>query len=147
MVFVLLLAALLVGMGQPLQAGINGQLRTHLGDPAWATLVSVVVSSACVGLYLLARRIPPPSPTQAASAPWWLWTGGSLGVAFVAAGLVVTPRLGAGITFSVIVLGQMVASLLLDQYGLLGLPVHHVSPLRLGGVALLVSGVVLVRAF
>jgi transporter family-2 protein len=65
----------------------------------------------------------------------------------VAAGLVVTPKLGAGLTFSLIVLGQLVASVALDQWGVLGLPIHHTSPLRAFGVALVVGGVVLVRFF
>jgi bacterial/archaeal transporter family-2 protein len=147
MILVFFLAALLVGMGQPIQAAINAQLRTHLGDPAWATMVSVLVSTTAIALYLLIRRVPPPALKVASGAPWWLWTGGLLGVTFVAAGLVVTPRLGAGITFALIVLGQMTASLVLDQWGLLGLPIHHANPLRVLGVAMLVGGVVLVRSF
>jgi transporter family-2 protein len=147
MILVFFLAALLVGMGQPIQAGLNAQLRTHLGDPAWATMVSVVVSTTCVTLYLLIRRVPPPALKAISGTPWWLWTGGSLGVIFVAAGLVVTPRLGAGLTFALIVLGQMTASLAMDQWGLLGLPIHHANPLRVVGVGMLIGGVVLVRSF
>src|SRR5262249_15783564 len=117
MIFVLLLAAMLIGAGQPLQAAINAQLRAHLGDPAWATCISVAVSFTFVALYLLIRRLPPPALKAAAGAPWWMWTGGLFGVVFVALGLIVTPRLGAGITFAVIVLGQMIISLALDQWG------------------------------
>jgi transporter family-2 protein len=41
--------------------------------------------------------------------------------------------------------GQMVASLLLDQYGLVGFPVHPVSVVRLLGAGLVIGGVVLVQ--
>ena len=35
-----LLFAVLVGLALPLQAGINSQLRTHIGHPLWAAFVS-----------------------------------------------------------------------------------------------------------
>lgn len=147
MILVFLLAALVVGAGQPLQAAINAQLRAHLGDPAWATFVSVAVSFTSIGLYLLIRRQPLPALRAVTAVPWWMWTGGLMGVTFVAFGLIVTPRLGAGVTFALIVLGQVLMSLALDHWGMLGLPVHHISPLRILGAGLLVAGVILVRAF
>jgi transporter family-2 protein len=39
----------------------------------------------------------------------------------------------------------MMASLILDQYGLVGFPLHPVSALRLLGAALVIVGVVLVQ--
>jgi len=43
--------------------------------------------------------------------------------------------------------GSIAASLVLDQWGFLGLPVHQLNAPRLLGVAMLLGGVVLVRAF
>jgi transporter family-2 protein len=39
----------------------------------------------------------------------------------------------------------MICSLLVDHFGLLGVPQHAASPMRLAGAALLVLGVVLIR--
>ena len=44
-----------------------------------------------------------------------------------------------------IVAGQMIASLLLDQYGVLGFPTHPTNGLRLLGAALVTVGVILVQ--
>jgi transporter family-2 protein len=147
MIIVYFFAALLVGIGQPVQSAINAQVRSHLGDVAWATLVSVVGSTLCIVLYLVVRRPAPPASSALAQMPWWLWTGGLFGVVFVAAALLVTPRLGAGLTYALVVCGQLLASLILDQWGWIGLPVHHANPLRVLGVLLLLAGVVLIRSF
>ena len=142
-----ILFALVAGFGIPIQAGVNGRLRDSMSDPAWAAMVSIVVSFLCLVVYVLVRRLPPPFSEHASSVPWWGWTGGVLGVVFVLAGLILAPKLGAGLAFALFVTGQMAASLVLDQWGFLGLPIHHFSAPRLLGVAMLLGGVVLIRVF
>ena len=65
----------------------------------------------------------------------------------MAASIVLTSRLGAASTIAFIIAGQMVASIILDQFGLLNLPVHPTSVVRLGGVTLVISGAYLVLRF
>ena len=43
------------------------------------------------------------------------------------------------------VAGQMTGGLLLDQFGVLGVPLHPTSPARLLGAVLVVAGVFLLR--
>ncbi|MEO5858061.1 MAG: DMT family transporter [Pyrinomonadaceae bacterium] len=50
-------------------------------------------------------------------------------------------------TFSVLIAGQMVVTLVIDHFGLLGLPVKEVSLARLGGILLITAGVILIRRF
>jgi bacterial/archaeal transporter family-2 protein len=45
------------------------------------------------------------------------------------------------------VTGQMVASIVIDHFGLLRLPVHEVSVPRLIGAVLIIAGVTLVQRF
>jgi bacterial/archaeal transporter family-2 protein len=54
-------------------------------------------------------------------------------------------RAGFGFPRDLIVVGQMLCSLALDHFGILGLPQHAASPARLLGAGLLVLGVMLVR--
>ena len=65
----------------------------------------------------------------------------------MAAVTILAPRLGVALTFVLVVAGQMMVSLIVDHYGLLGLPVKHINWQRLVGVALLVAGVLLIRRF
>ncbi|MCK9241263.1 DMT family transporter [Desulfocurvus sp.] len=136
--------ALLAGATAPVQAGINSHLRqSWAGDAVTASLVSFVVGTLALTAYLVAVRAPWPGlPVR---VPWWQWTGGLFGAFFVTMTVLLSWRLGATAMFALVVAGQLVASLALDHWGLLGYPVRPLSWERLLGTALLVAGVVLIR--
>ena len=140
------LAVVAVGMTLPVQAVINGRLRTALDDPIRAALVSVLVSTALMLVLTVATWQPVPGE-RVASSPWWLWTGGLIGALYVLGSLALVSRLGAAFLFALLVVGQMLSSVIVDHYGWLGVPVHAVNPWRLLGAASLVAGVVLIRRF
>jgi transporter family-2 protein len=142
----LLLLAVVAGAVLPVQAGINAQLRTTLGNPLAATLVSFLVGTVALGVVALGARVPLVAAGTLARAPWWHWTGGLLGAVYVAMMIVLAPRLGAATLIAAVVAGQMLTSLALDHYALVGFAVHPVSLQRMLGAALVIGGVVLVRA-
>lgn len=146
--FFLILGALAAGALLPIQAGINAQLKQHLGTPVQAACVSVAVSAILLWLYLLVGRVPFPAPTAFAGVPSWAWIGGGLcGAIYLPVVLILAQRLGAGTLFALVIAGNMLMSLALDNFGWLDLPVHQASPMRFLGLALLVTGVVLIRNF
>ena len=67
-----------------------------------------------------------------------------LGVFYLAASIIMTPRLGAANTVAFVLAGQVLPSMTLDQLGLLNLPVHSISLARLGAAALVIAGVFVV---
>lgn len=144
---ILILAALVAGALVPVQAGINIQLRKLLGDPVQSAFISFLVGTLALGAYSLMARHPWPSLSEMARAPLWLWVGGFLGACFVTATIYVGPKLGAATMTAFMLLGQLVASVVLDHYALAGYPEHPVTWTRLAGVALLVAGAWLIRAF
>lgn len=133
--------ALLAGAMLPFQVAANASLGRVLGHPLWATLVSLCVSLAVVVPALLVWRVPLPALSGLALGPWWLWVGGVLGALYVAAAATLAPQLGAGGFLVCVVAGQMVAALLVDYFGLMGLPARPIPMLRLAGVALILLGV------
>jgi transporter family-2 protein len=142
-----LVLAVAAGAVVPLQAGANALLGKGLGHPLWATLISLLVSIAVLLPLLLALRIPMPAIGFAAKAPAWVWTGGIYGVCFISLALILAPRLGVSGFVAAAVAGQMLASLALDHFGLMGL---QERPLNMGkalGALLLVTGVVVLQAF
>lgn len=141
----LVLFALGLGVLLPVQAGINAQLRTALGEPIAAALVSFLVGTAALALGAVITRAPVPVATGWAASPWWYWMGGLIGAVYVAGAIVLAPRLGAATLIAAVVAGQMLASLVLDHYGWVGFPVQPVTPLRAMGAALIVGGVLLVQ--
>ncbi|GAC1450276.1 MAG: DMT family transporter [Vulcanimicrobiaceae bacterium] len=137
--------ALLAGVGLPLQAAINVRLRDIVGNPVRASLVSFLVGSVLLAVATLAIREPLPSLGALARAPWWVWTGGVLGTAYIVATIVLVPRLGSAYTFALVVAGQMAMSVAIDRFGLFGTTAIAFSPARAFGAALLVGGVLLMR--
>lgn len=137
--------ALLAGAAVPFQAGSNAALGRFLGHPLWATLVSLGVSVLMVIPALLVMRAPLPQIAALAQAPWWTWLGGVAGVAYITAALMLTPRLGAAGFIVCVIAGQVVSSLVIDQWGLMGLAQRPVNGLRLAGVALIVLGMLVVQ--
>lgn len=148
MVAVYMTIAIGLGCFLALQVGVNGRLRVRAGDPVYAAAISSAIAAFSLILYsATVVRKPLPDATELTSAPWWIWAGGLMGAAYVATSLIMITRLGAAVMFSLIVVGQMLATLTMDHFGLLGLPRHEVSPLRVLGAVFLVAGVVLIRRF
>jgi transporter family-2 protein len=139
------LLAVGAGIGLPLQAAVNVQLRQAIGSPVRASLASFVVGTALLLALSVASRESWPAAATLARTPWWIWTGGLLGAFFIFSTIVVVPRLGAAFAFALIVAGQMTASIAIDQFGLFGVQPTPASPGRLAGAALLVCAVVLIR--
>jgi transporter family-2 protein len=141
----LLLFAIVAGAFLPLQAGVNAKLAHFVGGPVRASLISFIVGAAA--LFLVVVLFYRSSGNRAGDAPWWAWVGGLLGAFYVTATVVVPVRLGAAAFFGILVAAQLVTSVLIDQFGWLSFPQQQASPLRLLGVALLISGALLVRLF
>lgn len=128
-----------------LQAAANGALRHQLGDARYAAFFSICGTMLTASLFMLAMRPAYPTMTDVRTAPWWMWIGGPLGALFVLAGAALTPRLGAATYITAVIAGQVLCSLLLDNYGLMNVPQQGMTLGRLAGGILVVGGVLLVR--
>jgi transporter family-2 protein len=76
-------------------------------------------------------------------APQYL-IGGLLGACYVSCVLVTVRTLGAGGIVAASVAGQLTMSVVIDQFGLLGVDQDPISAMKLGGVLLLAAGTLLV---
>ena len=146
MAFFAFLVALLAGVANPFQSATNGQLNKQLHDPVWAGIVVYATGLAGMLVIQLCTRHALPV-AKADSVSWWAWTGGVISIVSTIAGLTLVQRLGAGVFTSLSITASLVVSVLLDQFGLLGLKQHTATPGRLIGCALLVGGVWLVSRF
>ena len=141
-----ILLALLAGTSVALQTGVNTQLRIGLGNPFQAGLVSFAVGTIALAMVSIPQGLRW-NFNELSELPWWVWTGGLLGAFFVIVMITLAPRLGAATLIGLVLTGQMITALVLDNYGLLGFPVQKLSFLRLTGAILLIAGVVLIRKF
>ncbi len=142
--WILVLVALVAGTAVPVQFAVNAQLRGAVGGPITAAALSFFVGTIALLVAVLVAREGTPTLAGLSGAPWWAWAGGFLGAFYVAASIILTPRLGAVTTIGFIISGQVLASIILDQFGLLNLPVHPITLPRLGGAVLVVTGAIIV---
>lgn len=145
MSLLLFVFAMVAGVLLPTQAGINAQLAKNLGHPLLAASVSFALGTLALLLFTLAFHIPLPEISRAMQAPWYFWLGGLLGVIYLTATIILAPLLGAATMIGLIVAGQMLASITLDHFGLVGYPVHPLGFWRAVGAIFLIAGVAIIQ--
>ena len=145
-----LLVGLLAGALLPVQGAVNGLLRNDLQAPWAVGMISFFVATLAMILAVLCTAVLmppafPPGKPSLSSMPWWGWLGGILGAYYVLIVFMAMPVIGSAVTVALTIAGQQLVSLLVDRYGLLGLPQRSPTPFRIGGVVLLVVGVIFIR--
>jgi transporter family-2 protein len=126
------------------QAGINSQLRMALSNPVQAAFISFLIGTIILGVIALVQGDAWFKGNSLASIPWWAWLGGILGAFNIAMSIFLAPKLGALVLAISIVVGQIVASLVLDQNGWLGYPKIDITLNRVIGALFVVVGLMLV---
>lgn len=142
---VLALLGIGAGVSVAVQQALNGNLRTSLGSPSWAAFVSYLGGTLAMLAVLITTREAWPPSAAVANSSLWSWTGGFFGAVFILLSILLLPRLGAATVIALIVAGQMLASIVLDHFGLLGLTQHPIDVSRFTGALLLIVGVVLIQ--
>lgn len=126
------------------QAGANAQLAKATGSPFAATTLQLSVGS--VLLILLTLVTGTLAALQALpDARWWHTVGGTASAFYVVSTILLFPRLGAVVSVGLIIAGQMLASLALDSFGLLGISGHGFAiGATLGTLVVLVGAALIV---
>jgi transporter family-2 protein len=140
------LLAILAGCALPFQGTINGRLGKSIDSPVYASFFSFLAGTFALMLYSLVTQ-GPIRLQNVRQVPAYEWSGGIIGAFYVLVVILMLPRLGAALTFSLVVAGQMVVSLLLDHTGILVAAQHPINIWRALGLALIIGGVILVRKF
>lgn len=139
------LMALAIGTAFAVQSAINAGLARHISSALLAALVSFGVGTAALTLLALASG-QMASIGSVRGAPFWLWAaGGLLGCGVVYGSIFLVPRIGVAALAALIIAGQLTAAAIMDHYGIFGVPVHEINLWRIVGIAMLLSGALLVR--
>lgn len=138
--------ALVVGGLLALQAAANLQLSRTVGSPVGASTIQLGIAAVLLtlvaglgGTLAALERLP-------AAEPWHL-LGGLGSAIYITAGILLFPRLGALASVALFVAGQMLASVLMDGLGLVGVERIGFGVTPLAGTAAVLAGMaVVVRA-
>jgi bacterial/archaeal transporter family-2 protein len=140
-----ILLAFGVGTCFALQASANGKFRMNLASPLWAAFFSIFGTFLTAATAMLVLRPNLPDAAALRSTQWWNWIGGPLGALIVLGGAALVSELGAALFLALVVSGQLICSLLLDHFALLGLPEQSITPGRALGAVLVIAGVVCMK--
>ena len=140
-----LLVLVLAGAALTTQSAVNSQLRGGLHSVMWAVLASYLVGTLAAARVLVSTQAALPTLADASGIRWYRWTGGALGMVYIAAITFSLQRVGAASLFALVVTGQLLTALLFDQLGLLGLVRSPLTLSRLAGALLLIAGAYLLN--
>ncbi|WP_420992181.1 DMT family transporter [Cupriavidus sp. 30B13] len=141
---VFLLLPLVAGVAAAMQTAINGRLAAALdGDNITAALFSFLVGALALAGVALGRGSLPAAVARLPAQPAWHLAGGLLSATSVLATILLSPRIGSVNTLALVLMGQLAAALLIDQYGFAGVAVRHVSAARLAGGVVVLGGALL----
>jgi transporter family-2 protein len=142
-----IILAVLAGIAMPTQATVNSKLANSIDSPILAAFISFAVGTIALFAYILLTGTPLNKLALAGEAPLVAWIGGVLGAFFVTVMVMVVPKIGVALAFSLAIGGQMIATMVIDHFGWLGVPEKQLSLPRVLGAALITIGVVLIRKF
>lgn len=140
-----LLVTILIGLLGGIAVGVQGPLASLMGQRL-GSLMSVLIvhvggAVAAALLLLLPRSDTPPAW---AAVPWYVFGCGALGVVVIFALNTAIPRIGVAASATLIIVGQLAASTLLDHFGLFGVAVRPFDINRALGLGVLLLGAWLV---
>lgn len=132
----------LVGIAAGIQPSVNSAFSNFVsakGSALFSFSVGMVI------LFLLNAASGTLSDLRGVmAAPWYLWSGGLLGVFIVYTLIEVLPKIGAGAMLSLLVAFQLITGMVIDHFGWLGTEVIPIDGIRITGVILLLIGVKLI---
>ena len=133
----MVLLGVLGGVAVGVQGPIVSQMSQRIGTMAGSFIVHV--SGAIVsGVLLLA--LGGENIRNWCSLSWYMFLSGSFGVILYLTLNQTMPRLGATTALALIIIGQLVMGILIDQFGWFGVSVRPVDLVRLVGAGLLIAG-------
>ena len=134
----------LTGIGIPVMATFSAGLGQQLGSPVLATLVLFVVGALLIAAITLTAG-PPVDWSRFTFDRPYLYFGAAFMLFYALSITWAAPRTGIGNAVFFVLLGQTVASALIDHFGLWGATASPLTLRRIGGILLMAVGVYLAR--
>jgi len=115
--FIAVALAVIAGALVGVQRALNGQINEYSGNSYTTSLLNFITGTSFLVIFVLLLTAFGKIELQPLpNGPWWIYTGGVIGVIYIAATSLIVQHLGV-LTFTLFsVGGQLFGSLLLDLY-------------------------------
>lgn len=134
--------AIAAGVAAAMQAATNAGLSKSAGLGPALVVNTVSVLIGAIGLWAATGAKATFFP---AGAAWTLYLGGLFGFVIIASLAFVFPKIGAAYSVALMVGGQCAAALVIDHFGLMGMPRDPLTIQHVIGVSLVAAGAVVTR--
>jgi len=141
--FLLGVVMIIAGADIPIMAALNAGLGTRLGNPIPAAFVLFLLALAVTAVLTFSN--PLPSKDQVIAIPIHYYLGGLFVAFYILSITWIAPKIGLGNAIFLVLIGQLVAAIIIDHYGLLIASKTSVTAARIAGVGLMVAGIYLAR--
>ena len=135
----------LAGAGIPVQVAMNAKLRETVGSPPLTVAIAFLVGALAMALLAATGLLGRGTLAGAGSAPWWSWPGGLFSVAAVLVSILALKQGGAAPVIAGTVFGQLVAAMVIDHFGWLGVEREPINVSKVAGTVLLFAGALLMQ--
>lgn len=140
----LLLFPVAMGAGLAMQTAVNSKLRSF----TFSSYLSSGFSFLMAWLFLLLLSLFTHQSLMISSTvfthnPGWLWLGGLFGAIALTGNVVLFQKIGSLQTTVLPIMGQIVMSVIIDQFGLFKSPNSPLTLAKILGLGLIIAGVVL----
>ena len=136
-----LVLAVVSGLCSAFQSPTNATLSRYAGK-LQATCISF--GGGSILLALLIAFFGTGDLSGLGNAAWWQLLGGVYGVSIVLTITLAIPRLGAALTSTILMMGQISMGAVIDTFGLFQMPSVPLAPGRVIGCLLVFAGIILV---
>ena len=133
----------LAGIGIPVMAALNGGLGTRLGNPVQAATLLFLLALTVSAVVMLVQ--PKPITINMLAVPPHYFLGGLFVAFYVLAVTFIGPKIGVGNAIVLVLLGQTLASVVIDHFGWFGAQQVTLNLSRAMGCVFIVGGVLFAR--
>lgn len=120
---------------------MQGMINAHIGKEQGQLVMIIGVSAVqIIVALLLVWRVKLAAPLDLQVIPWMV-IAGVMGVAIMFGTSFATGKIGTLPVFVLIIVGQMLASSIIDHFGVLGLPRNPITLPKIGSILLILMGV------
>ncbi|AFS01008.1 DMT family transporter [Lentilactobacillus buchneri] len=137
--------AVIVGVLAAMQQAINGHLGTLLHSTSQAAFISFFIGTLLIAAVALMIDKRVPTTRELKTTQPWNWLGGILGGSFLFVTVVAVPQIGAGLTIMMGLIGQIIGSILIQQFGWWRSIKQQMVPAQALGMVLMLIGVGLIK--
>jgi len=140
----ILILPVAMGAGLAIQTAVNSKLRGFVASPYLSSGFSFLVAWLfLLVLSLITKQSILLDGKMFSAQPLWIWLGGLFGAIALTGNVVLFQKIGSLQTTVLPIMGQIVMSVLIDQFGWFHSPVNRINVTRVGGLVLVVLGVIL----